>query len=103
MTTIPDEKQPDRESHCPDVESIASMSQHNDTTIASELVEWDLDDPENPRNWSNPYKYWITFQLGMLALAASIGSSITAPAGNAIATYTNISNEVSVLSISLYM
>ncbi|OBT82779.1 hypothetical protein VE02_09281 [Pseudogymnoascus sp. 03VT05] len=104
MTTIPDEKQPDRESHCPDVESIASMSQHNDTTIAgSELVEWDLDDPENPRNWSNQYKYWITFQLGMLALAASIGSSITAPAGNAIATYTNISNEVSVLSISLYI
>jgi hypothetical protein len=39
----------------------------------------------------------------MLAFAASVGSSITAPATNAIATYANISHEVSVLSISLYM
>jgi hypothetical protein len=53
--------------------------------------------------WSRLSKYWITFQLGMLAFAASVGSSITAPATNAIATYANISHEVSVLSISLYM
>ncbi|KFY58949.1 hypothetical protein V496_05906 [Pseudogymnoascus sp. VKM F-4515 (FW-2607)] len=104
MATIPDEKQPDRDFHCPDVESIASTRQHNDSTIAgSELVDWNLNDPDNPRNWSSSYKYWVTFQLGMLALAASIGSSITAPAGKEIAKYTNISSEVSVLSISLYI
>lgn len=104
MATIPDEKQPDRDFHCPDVESIASTRQHNESTIAgSELVDWNLNDPDNPRNWSFSYKYWVTFQLGMLALAASIGSSITAPAGKEIAKYTNISSEVSVLSISLYM
>lgn len=68
------------------------------------LVTWDGDtDKENPRNWSTGYKSWITFQLGMLALAASMGSSIISPAGDTIAEYVGVSQEVSVLSISLYM
>jgi hypothetical protein len=67
------------------------------------LVAWDAEDAGNPKNWSRLSKYWITLQLGMLAFAASVGSSITAPATDAIATYVNISHEVSVLSISLYM
>ena len=77
-----------------------------DGTQSSEdpnLVKWDADDPENPRNWSVTYKCWITFQLGMLALAASLGSSITSPAGDAIAAYLGVSSEVSVLSVSLYV
>jgi hypothetical protein len=70
----------------------------------SNLVDWDGDaDPENPRNWGKGYKSWITFQLGMLALAASLGSSIIAPGENAIAQYVGVSQEVTVLSISLYM
>lgn len=66
-------------------------------------VGWEKNDAENPRNWSVTYKCWITFQLGMLALAASLGSSITAPAQNAIAEYVGVSPGVAVLSISLYM
>lgn len=61
------------------------------------------DDPENPRNWASGYKSWITVQLGFLALAASLGSSVISPAGNAVAEYVGVSSEVSVLSISLYM
>jgi hypothetical protein len=68
-----------------------------------EVLEWDKDDVKNPRNWSRCRKYWITLQLGMLAFAASVGSSITAPATNSIAQYAKVSHEVSVLSISLYM
>lgn len=70
----------------------------------SNLVGWDGDhDPENPLNWSDGYKWWITFQLSMLALAASLGSSIIAPAQNAIAEYVDVSQEVTVLVISLYV
>jgi hypothetical protein len=68
-----------------------------------QLVEWDVDDPGNPRNWSHGFKYWITLQLGMLAFAASIGSSITAPATASIAANINVSHEVAALSVSLYM
>lgn len=67
------------------------------------LVEWDVNDPGNPRNWTRGFKYCITLQLGMLAFAASIGSSITAPATASIAAYANVSHEVAILSVSLYM
>ena len=67
------------------------------------LVDWEPNDQENPRNWSTPYKSWITFQLGMLALSASMGSSIISPAEDAIRSYTHISSEVAVLPISLYI
>lgn len=67
------------------------------------LVNWEPNDQANPRNWSLPYKSWITFQLGMLALAASLGSSIISPAEDAIVAYTHISSEVAVLPVSFYI
>ena len=67
------------------------------------LVDWEPNDVANPQNWSTAYKSWITVQLGMLALAASLGSSIISPAENAIMDYTRISSEVAVLPISFYI
>ena len=68
------------------------------------LVKWEGDsDLANPRNWKPWYKAFITFQLGMLALAGSLGSSIISPAGSAISKEFNISTEVTVLNVSLYV
>jgi predicted MFS family arabinose efflux permease len=67
------------------------------------LAKWAPGDPENPYNWTPKRKSWITFQLGMLAFAASLASSITAPANGVIAKYVGVSREVSVLSVSLYI
>jgi predicted MFS family arabinose efflux permease len=67
------------------------------------LVKWAPDDPGNPYNWTTGRKSWITFQLGMLAFAASLGSSIIAPGEPAINKYTGVSEEASVLTISLYI
>jgi MFS family permease len=67
------------------------------------LVDWEEGDKENPRMWSTTYKALITFQLGMLAMSASLGSSIIAPAENAIASYLQISPEVNVLGVSLFV
>ena len=66
-------------------------------------VDWEPNDPENPRNWKTAYKGWLTFQLGMLALAASLGSSIISPANNAISAYIHVSPQVATLSLSLYV
>ena len=82
---------------------LRPSAEHISESKELQLVEWDVDDPGNPRNWSHGFKYWITLQLGMLAFAASIGSSITAPATASIAAYVNVSYEVAVLSVSLYM
>ncbi|XMA09045.1 hypothetical protein WAI453_001836 [Rhynchosporium graminicola] len=68
------------------------------------LVTWDGDDDqENPLNWSDGYKWWLTFVLSMLAMAASLGSSIIAPAEDEVAEYIGVSKEVTVLVISLYI
>ena len=66
-------------------------------------VDWEPNDTANPRNWSTGYKSWITVQLGMLALCASLGSSIISPAEDAIIKYTGMSAEVAVLPISFYI
>ncbi|CAD0086286.1 unnamed protein product [Aureobasidium mustum] len=67
------------------------------------LVGWDPGEKNYPMNWSSGYKAFITFVLGMLALAASLGSSIISPAETQIAEYTDISGEAAVLVISLYI
>lgn len=67
------------------------------------LVHWEPDDPANPLNWSTTYKSWLTFQLSMLALAASLGSSLISPAKLVIMDYTHISDEVAVLPVSFYL
>lgn len=67
------------------------------------LVEFDDGDPLNPRNWNKWYKGFVTFQLGMLALCGSLGSSIISPASNAIQQQFNVSQEVTVLNVSLYV
>ena len=67
------------------------------------LVEWEIGDPANPRNWSTLYKIWLTFQLSMLALSASLGSSVISPADDTIAKAMGVSDEATILCISLYM
>lgn len=67
------------------------------------LVDWEEGDRANPRNWSNARKCFLTFELGMLAMAASVGSSIISPAEDTIISYTGISDEVGVLVVSLYI
>ena len=68
------------------------------------LVDWDGgNDPENPQNWSTRFKSWITIQLSLLAFAASLASSIIAPANRTIADYVGVSQNVVVLNVSLYM
>lgn len=67
------------------------------------LVGWDDDEQANPRNWCFIKKISVTAQLGMLALAAAIGSSIISPANEVIANEFDISQELAVLSVSLYI
>ena len=67
------------------------------------LVDWDDNDSDNPHNWSTLYRGWLTFQLSMLALAASLASSIIAPANPVLAKYLGVSEEAIVLNVSLYV
>ncbi|KAK3052232.1 hypothetical protein LTR09_006824 [Extremus antarcticus] len=67
------------------------------------LVKWEEGESANPRNWKPWYKAFLTFQLGMLALCGSLGSSLIAPAEGAISEEFAVSREVTVLCVSLYV
>ncbi len=67
------------------------------------LVRWDEFDLSDPRQWPLRRRLWVTFQLGILAFAASVASSITSPASDTIKQEVGISKEVAVLQISLYV
>lgn len=67
------------------------------------IVHFEDNDPANPRNFSKVRKASITLLLGFMALTGSIGSSIIAPAEPVIARYIGVSQEVTVLAISLFV
>ena len=75
----------------------------DDTSSAQVLVQWDESDPDNPQNWNVWFKSWLTLQLGLLAFSGSLGSSVISPAGPVIAAYLGISDELAVLTVSLYI
>lgn len=83
--------------------SATSHHQNKGDQIVPILVEWDENESTCPHNWSTKFKAWITFQLSMLAMAASLGSSIMAPAELTLEKRFQVSHEVVVLCISLYM
>jgi MFS family permease len=66
-------------------------------------VDWEDNDPDNPRNFTAFYKSWITLQMGMLALCGTLASSIIAPSGPTLSTYLDVSQEITVLTVSLYV
>lgn len=92
----------DEENPAP-TQSIPGQNREDEGETDPFLVKWEENDPKNPFDWTMKYKAWITFQLGMLALAASLGSSIISSGETAISKEFGVSQEVSVLSISLYV
>src|ERR1700761_8736625 len=64
---------------------------------ASFLVHFDVRDPENPKNFNKYFKAWMTFEMGLLAFAGSLGTAIITPAETDIARHFNVSQEVTIL------
>lgn len=81
----------------------AESKDHVDIASGQILVQFEQDDPSNPRNWSKSYKWILSIQLGMMAFASSLGSSIISPAQDSIEAFTGVSHEVAVLTVSLYI
>ncbi|KAK4541515.1 hypothetical protein LTR36_007961 [Oleoguttula mirabilis] len=68
------------------------------------IVEWDgPDDPENPQNWSNGRKWWISICTAALTFVVSFGSSIFSTATTVTAAEFGVSSEVMILGVTLYV
>ncbi|TFY65003.1 hypothetical protein EVG20_g5754 [Dentipellis fragilis] len=66
-----------------------------------QLVVWKPDDPEDPRNWSNLYRWWLTAIFAMSVVAVAFGSAIVTGDFKDIEAQFHVSNVTTALSVSL--
>ncbi|KAF2101880.1 putative MFS multidrug transporter [Rhizodiscina lignyota] len=68
-----------------------------------ELVTWKIDDPENPKNWSKPYKWWCTMVVAITCFVVAFNSAvITADIAGVSETF-HVSDEVSLLTVTVFV
>ncbi|KAG9033819.1 hypothetical protein FS837_002381 [Tulasnella sp. UAMH 9824] len=68
------------------------------------LVKWDgPDDPENPKNWSVGYRWYITGIAGLLVLNATFASSAPSGVLGQLIPEFHLSHTLAVLTISLFV
>ncbi|TGJ79055.1 hypothetical protein E0Z10_g9718 [Xylaria hypoxylon] len=67
------------------------------------LVTFHPNDPENPKNWSKAYKWYITMVVAITCFVVAFASSVVTPDIEGVAEEFNVSNEVALLSITLFV
>ncbi|KAG8933239.1 hypothetical protein FRC01_010228 [Tulasnella sp. 417] len=71
---------------------------------SSYLVRWDgPGDPENPKNWSRPYRWFLTMVSGLLMFNASFASSAPAGVLDQLIEHFSLSRILAILTISLFV
>ncbi|KZT02502.1 MFS general substrate transporter [Laetiporus sulphureus 93-53] len=103
------------------IHSIAESTAQDDDDIQSEFEreaygpeegekDWDpyevripVDDPENPKNWSRAYRWYLTALSGLLVLNATFASSAPTGIAGQLIEYFSFSEEVATLTISLFV
>lgn len=67
------------------------------------LVTFELDDKENPKNWSKLYKWWCTMMIAAVCFVVAFASSIITADIVGVSKEFNVSDEVSFLTITLFV
>ncbi|KAI0532452.1 major facilitator superfamily domain-containing protein [Xylaria digitata] len=67
------------------------------------LVTFQPNDPENPKNWSKAYKWYITMVVAITCFVVAFASSIVTPDIAGVSDEFGVSNEVALLSITLFV
>lgn len=68
------------------------------------VIDWSgPNDPENPRNWSTGKKVFVTGLICLLTTSVYIGSAIYTPGEQGIVKQFNVSNEVALLGLCLFV
>ncbi|KAI9364197.1 major facilitator superfamily domain-containing protein [Pilaira anomala] len=64
-------------------------------------VNWDVNDPECPYNWSKGYRWILTMAVASLVVSAAFGSSVITGRLNGVVEDFGCSEEVAILQVSL--
>lgn len=69
-----------------------------------DIIDWDgPDDPENPMNWSQNKKFFVTFEICLLTFAIYIGSAIYTSGLTGIMMEFGVSQTVAILGLTLFV
>ena len=67
------------------------------------LVTFIPDDPENPKNWSKAYKWYCTMVVALTCFVVAFSSAVVTADISGVANEFGVSNEVALLTISLFV
>ncbi|KAI5785852.1 major facilitator superfamily domain-containing protein [Geopyxis carbonaria] len=67
------------------------------------LVTFTVNDPENPKNWSLLYKWWCTLVIAFVCFAVAFASSVVTPDIVGVVKEFNVTEEVALLSITVFV
>ncbi|KAK9460265.1 major facilitator superfamily domain-containing protein [Lipomyces oligophaga] len=67
------------------------------------LVTFTPNDPGNPKNWSKAYKWYCTLVVALLCFDVALGSAIVTGDMDAVAVYFGVSEEVAILTVTLFV
>lgn len=83
------------------------QSQENpdeDEGIPVSKLEWDSpEDPDNPKNWSKPYKWFVTMTVAWMCLVVTFGSSLYTAGIPKIMSEYNVSQVLALSGLSFYL
>jgi hypothetical protein len=68
-----------------------------------ELVTFTINDKENPKNWSKPYKWWCTMTVALVCFCVAFNSAVITSNIKAPAEEFHVSEEVALLSVTVYV
>ncbi|KAI5841257.1 MFS multidrug transporter [Tricharina praecox] len=71
--------------------------------VSYKLVTFTIDDPDNPKNWSKAYKWWITMVIAVMCFIVALCSSVITPGIKGVQEEFGVSREVALLSVTLFV
>lgn len=74
-----------------------------DEKINYKLVTFLPNDPENPKNWSKAFKWYITMVVAMTCFVVALASSIITADLSGVEEEFNVSEEVALVSITVFV
>lgn len=67
------------------------------------MVTFEINDPENPKNWSKAYKWYCTMLIALVCFVVAFASSVITADVEGPAKDLGMSTEVSLLAITLFV
>ena len=67
------------------------------------LVDWTENDQENPRNWSTPKKFFVTFEICLLTTSVYIGSAIYSAGIQGVTQQFGVGETAALLGLTLFV